>query len=101
MQRGSLVECINDKWPRYQLEIVGLTTFPVEKGIYTVRDAYLDAITHVPAIYLEEFMLPISPLSKVEIGWIASFFREIQPPMSISIDEFIKQPDTYEHICSH
>ena len=91
MQVGSLVELIDDNW-NYSDRIV-----PVKEVIYTVRELPEDRI----GILLEEIInkkeycrFPSGKAGYGEPGFIIKRFRELQPPMKISIDELIQEPLT-------
>ena len=92
MRIGSLVEntilidtgnddCVNFKYNG------GI--FPVVGNIYTVR-GFKKGIYGL-GIYLEEIINPEMPMSegRAEPSFIISFFREIQPPMEVKIDELL------------
>lgn len=88
MKIGSLVECISHKSEGYPNHI-GLKV----GDIYTVRDIVKCKCGCIspPAIYLEEVINIESGLGQ-EYGYDIEDFREVQPPMSVSIEEIILQP---------
>lgn len=95
MKVGSLVECINDNWVRYEDD--KHISFPAKGSIYTVRDITVWGKCGV-GIRLEEIINP--PDLYVEGVGECTFdikkFRELQSPIDISelIEELNIHPCT-------
>lgn len=90
MKIGSLVECILQF--KHQ---PGFEEIPVIGNIYTVRDMRITPLngSDVMGILLEEIVNPlynfIEGFSEGSFGEIG--FRELQPPMDISIESLISE----------
>lgn len=86
MKVGSLVELVKDDWDfnnGYPDEV-----YPVKNKIYTIRT--IDKF----GVRLEEVINPIHhycDMGYAECAFKISRFRELQPPMSISIESFTTQ----------
>ena len=84
MKVGSLVECV--KSPRNPYDVV---KYPSKGKIYTIRGIHISG----GSVYLEEICnLKVSHLtpSKREPGFIFEYFRELQPPMTISVESILE-----------
>lgn len=95
MKVGSLVELVDDNWPRpvYTNIVNKGCRFPVKKTIYTVR-----AFPTADSIVLEEIVNPIifGKLGRGGTGWAeptfsVKRFKELMPPMEISVEEILKE----------
>jgi hypothetical protein len=90
MKVGSLVELVDDNW-RYTN---GAKIYPIKGSIYEVREVLPrdPKIRSVDSLLLCEIVNP--PVNYTagiyEPCFNISRFRELQPPMKISIEEFIK-----------
>jgi hypothetical protein len=86
MKVGSLVECIKEgKWDGFS----GIT-MPVVGKIYTVRGFYESKIGFDTSLYLEEivngkYCFGIEPSFEIEC------FREVIPPMEVSLEAIIEE----------
>ena len=82
MQEGSLVECIRRVGD-------GTDILTIEVGTILTVDYFTSRRAFVPVEI--KFPVVISP-QLIYVGLDPSYFREVQPPMTISIDEIIKEP---------
>jgi len=89
MRVGSLVELIDDNWNSQRKEL--LTQFgvryPVKGKVYTIRE-----LTPTGGLLLEEVVNPpmhFTNVGVVEPGWKTFRFRELLPPISIDIEQFL------------
>lgn len=86
MKVGSLVECVNDKPLSYTVP----GPMPVVGNIYTVSDIFKTPMKGLIFIRVDEIELDVK--DRPYIGFDISRFREVQPPMSISIEDFLMEP---------
>lgn len=85
MDIGSLVECIAN-FEETESEVI----IPIRGNIYVVRDilAFEDGL----GVYLEEIINPKKKyLDATERAFSIKGFREIQPPMQISIENLVQE----------
>lgn len=87
MKVGSLVECINDQYFANQDICTG---FPKKGSIYTIREIF--ASDSDTGVLLDEIVNPLFKFTDgiAEPGFHIRRFRELQPPMKISIEQFMK-----------
>jgi len=87
MRIGSLVELVNDNWNHKGLGIDINTKYPIKGKIYTVRE-----IVFGDAIRLSEIVNKKQKYKHAygEKAFTASRFRELQPPMHISIESILE-----------
>lgn len=93
MQVGSLIGLVDDNWENKEAIPYFLSKgvrFPVKNVVYTVREFDGDEY-----IRLEEIVNPKMQFidGYEEISFIKKRFRELQPPMTISIEQFNQQPE--------
>lgn len=88
MKIGSLVELVNDNWNNN----TNAENYPVKGKIYTVREIGVRHEDRVRYLLLEEVINPLCPLFGAEPGWKPSRFRELLPPMEISIEQILEEP---------
>lgn len=92
MKVGSLIECVSaftgeDNFYDDQL--------PIVKNLYVIRG--MEQIYGETGITVEEIINPVRHFVENgrviyrEVSFLIDKFREIQPPMKISIDEFIEE----------
>ena len=88
MKVGSLVECQCD-FSKYSMPF----KVPLKGGIYTVRDI-IPCKQGNDGLLLQEIINEPSQLfnGNREPSFGSIKFRELQPPMTISIDEILKEP---------
>jgi len=89
MKVGSLVECIDDSTPPEGWECIP----PIRKNIYTIRGITPchDAKGSLGlGIHTEEVINLCNPFG-FEYAWAIERFREIQPPMEISIESLLEE----------
>jgi len=88
MKVGSLVKCIrstviiNPFWEG---------TPAIAGEIYTIRDLLPNPSNGAPVIYLEEMKNAINTFSGKEYGYSPDDFREIQPPMEVSLEQILQE----------
>lgn len=93
MKVGSLVELVDDNW----VYTNGAEIYPSKGKVYTVRDLLpkLQGQRSQDAVLLEEIVSPLVMYSngiKAEPCFNVSRFRELMPPMKISIEQFKQEP---------
>lgn len=93
MKVGSLVECIDsiDYESRYSTYLHTFKVarrmgyvFPKKGSIYTIREIIEDDPKELPSVLLEEIVNPIVAAG-FEIGFDIKDFRELQPPMDLTV----------------
>lgn len=84
MKVGSLVERYKDYGELDVTLVCGIV--PEKYTPYTVREI------NIYGLYLEEIINHMGPFA--EWGYETMYFRELQPPMEISIEELLKEPQT-------
>jgi len=91
MKVGSLVELVDDNW----LEKHPNVKYPVKGKIYTVRDFEIDDYDE-PSLYLVEIINPVmkwDDFEDSELSFYVHRFRELQPPMEISIEAILEMQE--------
>ena len=95
MQKGSIVECIEknnglvlikDKWEKVGF-IIEVRTLLTIREIFTATDGS-------KALRFDEISGFYHPILKKETGFNIRKFRELQPPMTIRLEELISEPQT-------
>ena len=97
MQKGSIVVCIDDgNWWSDSMEY--FNKLPVKGELYTVREFFPNCIdpNGPPGVALEEIigkfdevLMYSGHLIKMELHFKISRFKEVLPPQTISIEDFI------------
>lgn len=85
MKIGSLVECVDNSgcmMPEYTPRV----NYP-----YTIEDIIKDEEDGRPILLLLEINTPIYK-NNIRYGFDAERFRELLPPMQISIEQILEQP---------
>lgn len=87
MEVGSLVELINDKWISRSA-----INRPVKGKVYTVRELFEDDGLRLEEVINEPVVCETTSGLKVfaEPGFVTSRFRELLPPMDISIESILE-----------
>lgn len=89
MKVGSLV--VVEGIPDRARSILGVSWLPVSDGetIYTIRGIYEDR-----AAYLEEGIVGYNLLDGTEISIDFMYLREVQPPMTVTIESLLEEEIT-------
>lgn len=89
MQKGSLVECINDEFEERAFRLA--LFLPVKGQLYVVRKLILDDFSrdNQPGVLLEEIVNPLKWFTisgtkyLLEPRFYSYRFREVQPPVNV------------------
>lgn len=93
MKIGSLVECINDNFDP-KLHTISLhPVLPTKGKLYTIRHIFKGYPSGI-ACYLEEIKSNTNPYFNIEQGFAINRFKEVQPPMEISIEDILEKVST-------
>lgn len=95
MKVGSIVEVVkSDSGVRRGYNgLIGQRCQPINVGeIFVVRGIDDKTLPGHIGIYLEEKLGEIDSIINKEYGYLSTIFRELQPPMQISIESLIEQP---------
>lgn len=97
MQKGSIVVCIDDgNWWSDSMEY--FNKLPVKGELYTIREFFPNCIdpNGQPGVALEEIigkfdevLMHTGQLIKMELHFKISRFKEVLPPQTISIEDFM------------